>query len=308
VFRIMSIDFLALRAMLVPYCERAGIRLCRSGESCLVCKCPIHHEKRGASFVVFLDDHRWRCFGKCDKAGDVIDLDVALYGGRCADAVQRIEALGLHTEGTVHLVAEVVPDFRITHQNPLGLPYQLSSAERAIACHCARRLAESAFWLQAVCKWRGWEQATIRGLALEGSLGVDGAGRLCYLYDSGCKVRYSDLDTGDRVIKWRFGKPSIWRAAYLKSVRKVYLTEGETDAISLIDEGVERDAAVLVVATPCAGFNVLPYASLFAGKEVVLVPDPDEAGLKAGEKWAHALEPQAKQLCYLAYHNKEVIQ
>jgi hypothetical protein len=304
----MSIDFLALRGMLVSYCERAGIRLCRSGENCLVGKCPIHHEKRGASFVVFLDDHRWRCFGKCDKAGDVIDLDLALHGGQLADALKRIEALTLHAGDGVHSIAEPVPEVCIAAKNPLGLPYVLSPEQAEICSKCAHRLARSAFWLGAVSKRWGWNEQTIKDLALEGSLGIDGAGRLCYLYESGCKVRYSDADTRERIIRWRFGKRCLWRGAFLKTAHKVYLTEGETDAISLIDEGVERDAAVLVVATPCAGFNVLPYASLFAGKEVVLVPDPDEAGLKAGEKWAHALEPQAKQLCYLAYHNKEVIQ
>lgn len=35
-----------------------------------VYKCPLHHETKGASLVVY-EDH-WQCFGKCQKSGDVI--------------------------------------------------------------------------------------------------------------------------------------------------------------------------------------------------------------------------------------------
>ena len=36
-------------------------------------RCPLHHE-RTASFYVFTDSGRWRCFGRCAEGGDVISL------------------------------------------------------------------------------------------------------------------------------------------------------------------------------------------------------------------------------------------
>jgi len=49
-----------------------------------------------------------------------------------------------------------------------------------------------------------------------------------------------------------------------------------------------------------------PLASLFIDKEIVLVPDPDDAGLKAATKWVAALEPYAAHLSYLNFISKEV--
>jgi DNA primase len=136
-------------------------------------------------------------------------------------------------------------------------------------------------------------------------LGVDPAARICFNYESGLKFRYDDLDTGERIIRWRFGKPTLWRLGTLAQARKVYLTEGESDAISLINEGVENEPGVSVLAVPCSTFRLAPLAPLFKGKEVVLVPDPDEAGLKAGERWVNALEPYAAHLSYLGFISKE---
>jgi len=49
-----------------------------------------------------------------------------------------------------------------------------------------------------------------------------------------------------------------------------------------------------------------PLASLFIDKEIVLVPDPDDAGLKAATKWVAALEPYAAHLSYLNFISKEL--
>ena len=118
----------------------------------------------------------------------------------------------------------------ITPENPLGLPYFPSTREREICANCAHRLARSNFWLSEVASCEGWKKETIRSLALEGSLGVDPAARICFNYESGLKFRYKNLDTGKRIIGWRFGKPTLWRLGLLPLARKFYLTEGESDA------------------------------------------------------------------------------
>src|ERR1700691_366165 len=88
-----EIDFEAIRLAnpLSGYCERHGIRLRRSGNTFLG-KCPLHNEQNGTSFVVF-EDNRWKCFGKCDRTGDVLNLDVALYGGTTVEAARRLGGL-----------------------------------------------------------------------------------------------------------------------------------------------------------------------------------------------------------------------
>jgi hypothetical protein len=170
-------------------------------------------------------------------------------------------------------------------ENPLRLPYFLSAKEREICANCAHQLARSDHWLSEVASWNGWKKETIRSLALEGSLGVDPAARICFNYESGLKFRYDNLDTGERIIRWRFGKPTLWRLGNLAQARKVYLTEGESDAISLVDAGVEQEPGTFVLAVPCAGFNLVPLASLFSNKEIVPVPDSRQSrGMESSEK------------------------
>jgi hypothetical protein len=300
------IDFDALRGLLVPYLQAIGVRLHQAGPNVLVGRCPIHQEKEGMAFAAYSDGHWW-CFGKCNRGGNVIHLDRELNGGEPIDAARRIRAMNLGEplpldEYDNSRASEIV----ITPENPLGLPYSLSDKEREICANCAHRLARSDYWLSEVASWKGWEKETIRNLALEGSLGIDPAGRICFNYESGLKFRYHDLDTDERIIRWRFGKPTLWRLFGAALGWKFYLAEGESDAISLIDEGVEQEPGTFVLAVPCSGFNLAPLASLFIDKEVVLVPDPDEAGLKAGHKWVHILEPCAAHLSYLNFTSKEV--
>jgi hypothetical protein len=301
------IDFDTFRGLLIPYIQAIGIKLRQAGPNTLIGRCPIHQEKHGMAFAVYAG-RRWQCFGKCARGGDVIDLDSALNGGELSDAVKRIRDmnLGQPVPLSEYDPGEATP-IVITCDNPLGLPYFLSGREREICASCAHRLARSYYWLSQVATWKGWKRETIRSLALEGSLGVDPAGRLCFNYESGLKFRYTDLDTGERIIKWRFGKPTLWRLFSVFLAWKFYLTEGESDAISLIDEGVERAPGVSVLAAPCSGFNLAALASLFIDKEIVLVPDPDKAGLKAGHNWVHILEPYAAHLSYLGFISKEVI-
>ena len=82
-------DSIRERNPLAEYCASRGIKLRQSGER-LVGKCPIHNETNGAAFVV--RDGRWRCFGKCNRSGDVIDLERALGGGTLVEAAERLRS------------------------------------------------------------------------------------------------------------------------------------------------------------------------------------------------------------------------
>ena len=225
------IDFDAFRGLLIPYLQAIGVKLRQAGPGALIGRCPIHQEKHGMALAVYADGH-WRCFGKCARGGDVIDLDCALNGGEIADAVKRIRAMNLGEPLALDQYdeREQRAPIVITPENPLGLPYFLSAREREICANCAHRLARSNYWLSQVASLKGWKKETICNLALEGDLGVDPAARICFNYESGLKFRYNNLDTGERIIRWRFGKPTLWRLGLLPLARKFYLTEGESDA------------------------------------------------------------------------------
>ena len=48
------------------------------GNEVLSGKCPLHGERNGESFKVWVDDQKFSCFGRCGLHGDVIDLVRAL--------------------------------------------------------------------------------------------------------------------------------------------------------------------------------------------------------------------------------------
>ena len=70
------------------YCETQGIRLQLAGVR-LIGKCPLHDELNGRAFVVH-PDGKWQCYGKCNRSGDVIDLNRALHGGTIREAAERL--------------------------------------------------------------------------------------------------------------------------------------------------------------------------------------------------------------------------
>jgi hypothetical protein len=289
-----AIDFEAIRVRnpLPEYCERHGIQLRRSGGS-LVGKCPLHNEHHGEAFVVF-DDGRWRCFGKCQKSGDVTDLEQALGGGTRAEAAARVGAERTQSVRPLPKSLKQETDPIITKNNPFGLPYRMADDERRICVDCATRLLTTENAIESIACQRKWKSETIRGLALDPSIGITDDGKLAFLYESGLKVRWKE--NGERIIRWAFGKPWLWRGGYIEQAETIFVCEGETDAITLIDSGLEEDGETLILALPSASFHIGRWSSLFAGKKVVIATDTDEAGVKAAEQLTRTLGPVTASL------------
>lgn len=158
---------------------------------------------------------------------------------------------------------------------------------RIAHCYCAD-LAGDEKMIDRIARHRGWNPETIRGLALEADLGWTGR-ELAFCYAFGCKLRGRRPD-GTRSFRWLFGgNHELWRGAWLslRRTRRVWITEGETDAITLIDRGFDDVAkGSLVVALPGASTWRGEWAPKFVGSEVRLVPDRDEAGAQAADKIA----------------------
>jgi hypothetical protein len=147
---------------------------------------------------------------------------------------------------------------------------------------------------QRVAEIRGWNAGTIRSLALQGYLGWEDA-ELCFIYDCGVKVRTWGSD--ERSFRWEFGKPWLWRGSYLNWAQEVYLCEGETDAIALIDAGLEeQDEKAVAIALPSASTFKPEWAQPFQGKDVVVALDGDAAGARATARVSELLKPVVRSL------------
>jgi hypothetical protein len=169
----------------------------------------------------------------------------------------------------------------------------LSKQECRRATEMAVTLREMPNLCERIAQVRGWKPETIRELSREPSLGWHD-GKLAFIYETGVKIRWRQK--GQRIIRWAFGKAWLWRGRYIAIAKTVYLSEGETDAISLIDAGLETDGTSIAVAIPSATTFNERWAALFAGREVVLAFDADRPGQQASLRVSQFLQPHVASL------------
>ena len=271
---------------LVDYCESHGIQL-RKTSNRWIGKCPIHNERNREAFVIH-PDGKWQCYGTCGRQGDVTDLERELYGGTIAEAAARLEGISPMGEiipmpiSRTPIGVSEIPKHLPTPDNPLALPYVLSD-EQLNDCHrYSLRLLEDHTYVERISKYRQWKAKTIYQLALDGCLGLDDEKHFCFISAAGCKSRWRE--DGERRFKFLFGKSWLWRGELIPQAETIYLCEGETDAITLIDCGIEDDGKTAVIGMQGATFNIEAWSFLFANKDVVISTDYDEAGRKAAQK------------------------
>jgi len=246
----------------------------------------------------------WCDFATGERGSNLLELYIESRRVDCGQAIKECaEWLGSSVGPSGNNV--VVPD-RTRHQSlvPKILPGEIYSPTDD-ECQQVRtmiaRMCDDAALRERVARARGWNPATVRELALEGYLGWHHE-KLAFIYDTGVKARWREKR--ERIIRWAFGKPWIWRGAYLNFAETVYLCEGETDAISLIDGGIEREPKTVTVAAPSAtGFNP-EWAQLFAGKDVILAFDADDAGRNATTIVARSLRPFVRKLSQVAWEEE----
>ena len=118
-------------------------------------------------------------------------------------------------------------------------------------------------------------------------------GWLAYAYPNGLKARNRDPQAKPR-FWFTVGKPTVpWRFEWIKpEVRDVFLTEGESDCMALIESGLEVPGLSACVASPGTSFPAA-WATLFTGKRVTICFDRDKAGQAAALKVAAMLRPLA---------------
>lgn len=130
--------------------------------------------------------------------------------------------------------------------------------------------------------------------------------RIGYIYPCGVKIR---LPWGNESKKYRFawlyGSASEpWRftmAAKRKLVTRFVLTEGESDALNCIDDGVEKlypksgEIGTAVLASPGTSFRS-EWAPLMAGRDVLIAFDLDAKGREAAGRVAALISPYSRSV------------
>jgi hypothetical protein len=260
------------------------------------CRSPFRRDNN-PSFSVYLnanEEERFKDHGDPEIAGDSYDFFQQCTG------LNKVDAFGpfLDLANDVQKSRKGLASKTIEPAKPKPLPPNFSERRLKMATF----LRKDRSLCEQIAAKRNWKVETIEALANETSLGWY-QGNLAFLYDTGVKVR-NFLEGGERSIKWPYGASSLWRGHRIANASKIYLCEGETDVISLLDADFETDPAVGVVAVPSASTFNPAWAQLFKGKEVTLCMDGDPAGIAARQKIGAMLHPVASALKTI---NPEVI-
>jgi hypothetical protein len=266
------------------------------------CRSPFR-EDSNPSFSVYGDGTRFNDFAE-GYHGDVVDFVALSKGFSKGESIAFLRELA---GGASVPVIETPKVAAVQPEEPEGLlPYSMSKEESRQCLTACELLAGYEDNVQRVAQWRGWSPETIRNLALDLNLGILGDS-VALVYESGLKLRWSTIegdngfgDKETRAIRWAFGKQFIWRALPLftrglrAQIESVVVTEGETDCVTLVDQGFEHPSLsqVCVAIGGATGFKSA-WGELFRGLNVIVGADSDEAGQKAMDTWARIVAPYA---------------
>lgn len=294
----------SMRCRLPQYLAARGVELRKQGNR-LVAKCPVHEDK-SPSFALWGRNHEHAGCFPCSFTGDI--FAVAEWLGRASDFPSAVldvaSVLGVtlpqgHPQGS-----QRPPQAQPQAAKQPEPPFELSESDRE-KIHAARLAFCDAFHggepiVDQIAESLGLTRETLRraswgacGLGLSaGSYGKPTW--LCYCFPQGLKWRNPDQTAKPR-FEWLAGRallPWRWEWASKPEVGAVYLTEGESDTLAMIESGIESDGTAAAVAAPGTGFP-REWAPLFAGKRVCICFDTDPPGQAAAAVVAELLRPHA---------------
>jgi hypothetical protein len=300
----MSYDLELIKGMLPEYLERIGTVITKRTETHLECHCPLHADTSPSfSADLIAGVWVWKCW-PCNLGGTVIDLHADLHGlpRHCLEAIHGpAEVLGISDSGDFRAksvtdrgpVSSIAKSIDRPPKNPL--PENFEAISRVVRS----RVYESEEIQREIAGELGASPETIRSLTFTSdALGWSAKHqRPLYVYESGIKIRNAK---GSKVrFQWLVGRAvKPWRAHHLdrREVSRVFLTEGESDAVALIDAGLEilhpekGEVGTAIIASPGTSFKA-EWAELLAGKDLVLCMDRDTAGDTAARKIAGLCKP-----------------
>jgi hypothetical protein len=227
------------------------------------------------------------------EGGDFVELLRANRGLSFLEAVGEIErALCVNLKTSNHgQVKRKTPA-------PDSAPYQLTKRDCELMMRASFTLRKDPSLIEQVRS--GLALDAVQQVATEGDLGfcqnlrfkdIEGPAVL-FGYSHGVKARWKE-----RQMRWYCGSPAgeCWRQSLLLTTHtRVYITEGEPDALTLISLGYDVPGESLVVALASAGS--LPKPEAFSGKDLLLIPDDDEAGRRCTDKFRTAFATIARSI------------
>jgi hypothetical protein len=262
---------------------RDGHVIKKRGRNQMAC-CPFHTDNT-PSFCIYDDDERARCYG-CGWYGDVYNYEMDYRKVDFFKAFQRLEKKLKSIQKTSGSTLAVP---KTPREKKLDLLHQTQESQKLK--EASQYLANNLWLCEMIAGKRGWLGGTIKALADDGSLGWS-QGALSFNYSTGMKLR----NWPGRQFLWEFGGPSLWRASLIGSANKVMVCEGETDAITLVDLGLENNHEYAVVALPSATSIPSNITTILQGREVILCLDNDEAGERATDELCDLLQPVCSKL------------
>jgi hypothetical protein len=319
-------DLDAIKAALPAYLEKIGCepRPQKGGREILA-RCPLHEDRNASLLAVEKRPGLWTWYcHPCGEGGTLIDLHAKRSGISAAAAIAELGELfaapALDAPAARPSVRPLARGARMTDADgdripglpgggtgpspkpPVPEPLTGDAAAECSGAVAALLADDTARRNHAAAL--GVSPVTLAKLAGGLDLGlIDG--RLCYLAHDGanwhgCQVRNRPGETPR--FYWKHGKPFLpWRGWRLndRCVRVIYLCEGQSDAIALLDAGLEDldnpGAPVAVIAVPGTSFPD-HWPALFRFRRVVLCGDRDEPGQKAVRKIGETLLPLAESV------------
>lgn len=242
----------------------------------------------------------WKCFA-CHAGGNLVALHRELTGDTVAQSLQTLgDRFGVGSdEKSLRRSASIAKTRHISGSRRPHKPQSAKTPENWRERHEELRshLHGSPALVNALAEEIKVRSETINRLVSTGtSLGWSQAYRRpVYLFQSGAKLRGGPEDTFRFL--WLYGTAELpWRAELInKSISQIYLTESESDAIALIDAGLEDDSgkSALAVASPGTWFKP-DWAELFRGRLAYVCFDADKAGQEGSKRVIPLLAPFAK--------------
>lgn len=237
--------------------EKAG-----GGTSVLSLLCPFHSEDN-PSFIFNPATDRGMCFA-CKKSANLVEIIAKFDQTTAAGAAKKIS-----------------PCYRtITKQEAAKKVHAVdTSLAQVEEWHKA---LETSTGIQTLIKRWGWTPAICRELLL----GVSDGRLVIPMFEGESIVSIKFYTPGATKMKYQNMQGSLvgcWPLANLAK-NHVYLVEGEKDCITMMAAGFNT-----VTFTGGAGSIPMGYVKFFAGKDVYIVYDIDEAGRKGAVTSASAL-------------------
>jgi hypothetical protein len=274
-----EVDEIKEHTPLAALLEADGVKINRKCKEWKA-RCPFHTDKT-ASFVIYPDQHA-HCFG-CQWHGDVITYIKERQKCSFPEAKEILR--------DYHLARKIDLTQWTSEAGELLVKPGLSPDQMREWVERAMQLATDDTQCEQIAVPRNWKAETIKQLAVEGSLALKDD-VLAFLYPEGVKRRALPWSTKRF---WSEGTTGLWRASQLESAKTIYLTEGESDAITLIDGGI-LDSTTQVIAVPGATAFKKKWAARFTGKTANLCFDSDEAGQQAVESVSEHLSGFAAEI------------